>query len=718
VADAPASGAGRNFSVAPWIHFIQGRVEILNAAEHPYRTSDLDEAVGLAQPSARRTSFRRLLVLLVLGVALPLTGLAAASVWHAARNERARFETQLVANARSLALAVDRELGQAAAIVRTLAASARLPAGELPEFHAHAARIAPPGATILLFDAAGRRIVSSAEPFGGAALDGVPSANIPHLRRTLDAEGIQISDLFFGARSRAPLLMVSQRVLVRGAPHVLVMAVPTRRLLDLLRGQDLPAGWVSAVLDAAHQVVARTEGDEAEWVGRAARPTVRALLASGDAGVVPAEPRLDGVLSVTAVARAPDSGLAALIAAPTLAPWRQALVTVGPALLVGLLLALGGLLLALWLGRRLIRALDALAAGNAPRPSGIAEVDAVGERLAAAGRARDEAMETLRRSEERHRITIEAFAGGVYECLVPENRTIRSPGHLSIVGEASDTPDPDWWISRIHPADLPMWDAARARLFAGEVSSVELEYRVRHAAGHWVWIWHRSIAQRDARGAVQRMIGSVIDITAEREVQTQRDLLAREMDHRVKNSFAVLAGLVSAAAADHPEAADFAEDVRGRLVALSTAHDLARGSQDRAPTLRRLLARLARPYGGAVLVEGADAALEPEMATPLALVLHEWFTNALKHGALSRPSGRVAIRVGAAGPGVVGLDWTESGGPRVEPPAGRGFGSVLVSGSVEQQLEGHLEEDWAPGGLRLRFTWPAELLPEPAPQAA
>jgi hypothetical protein len=136
----------------------------LNAAEHPYRTSDLDEAVGLAQPSARRTSFRRLLVLLVLGVALPLTGLAAASVWHAARNERARFETQLVANARSLALAVDRELGQAAAIVRTLAASARLPAGELPEFHAHAARIAPPGATILLFDAAGRRIVSRPSP--------------------------------------------------------------------------------------------------------------------------------------------------------------------------------------------------------------------------------------------------------------------------------------------------------------------------------------------------------------------------------------------------------------------------------------------------------------------------------------------------------------------------------------------------------------------------
>lgn len=664
-----------------------------------------------APPSPRRTSFRRLLVLLVLGVAVPLTGLTALSVWQSARQERVRFETQLAANARALALAVDRELAQAAAVVRTLAASNRPAAGELAEFHAHAVRVAPARTSIALFDGEGRQVLNSAEPYGSPALANVFSANAAHLRQTLQNGGTQVSNLYFGARTQTPMILVSQRIEVGGVPHVLGLALPTRRLLELLRSQDLPDGWVSAVLDASHQVLARTEGEEAEWMGRVARPAVRRLLDFGSGGVVPPEPRLDGVLSVTAVARVADNGFAVLIAAPTLAPWRQALVTVGPALVVGLFLLLAGLALALWLGGRLIRALDDLAGGAMPRPSGIAEVDTAGERLLAAAAARDEAADTLRRSEERHRITIEAFAGGVYECLPQEGRTVRSPGHLAIVGEASDTPDPEWWTARIHPADRPMWDAARARLFRGEVSSVEVEYRVRHAAGHWVWIWHRSIAQRDGRGEVQRMIGSVIDITAEREVQAQRDLIAREMDHRVKNSFALVAGLVSAAAAGHPEAADFADDVRGRLVALSTAHDLARGSPDHAPTLRRLLGRLARPYAGAVIVEeGDDAALEPEMATPLALVLHEWLTNALKHGALSWPAGRVRIRVEAAGPDHVHLFWDESGGPPVERLPSRGFGSTLVTGSIGQ-LEGRLEEDWAPEGLRMRFTWPAMPIP-------
>jgi PAS domain S-box-containing protein len=514
-----------------------------------------------------------------------------------------------------------------------------------------------------------------------------------------------------------PSVMLTQRVFVDGVPHVLALALPTRRLLDLLRAQPLPEGWVSAALDAAQQVLARTEGDEAEWVGRVARPTVRALLAAGPGGVVPAEPRLDGVLSVTAVARASDSGFAVLLAAPTLAPWRQVLVTVGPPLVIGLSLALAGLALALGLGGRLVRALDALAADSVPRATGIAEVDAAGERLARAGAARDGAMETLRRSEERHRVTIEAFAGGVYECDVHEDRTLRSPGHLSIVGETADTPHRDWWISRIHPEDRAIWDQARARLFAGEASTVEAEYRVRHAAGHWVWIWHRSIAQRDGQGAIARMIGSVVDITAERETQAARDLIAREMDHRVKNSFALAAGLVAAAAADHPEAQDFADEVRGRLVALGIAHDLARGSRAGVPTLRRLVARLARPYGGAVRVEGEDAALDPEMATPWALLLHEWMTHALTDGALSVPGGRVRLSLEAAGPGLMALDWSEHGGPSATAPQDRGFGSALVAGSVSQ-LEGTLAEDWRPEGLHLRLTWQAEPLPAPEDGAA
>ena len=103
-------------------------------------------------------------------------------------------------------------LAQAAAVVRTLAGSSRLPRGELGEFHAFAVRIAPPGTLLVLFDALGRQVVNSSEPFGSPALAEVTSGALPHLRRTLDREGVVISDLYFGARSGRPSVMLAQRV--------------------------------------------------------------------------------------------------------------------------------------------------------------------------------------------------------------------------------------------------------------------------------------------------------------------------------------------------------------------------------------------------------------------------------------------------------------------------------------------------------------------------
>lgn len=673
-----------------------------------------DAGAGRPLPPGRRTSFRRLILLLMLGVALPLLGLTGLTVWRTMESEQARFENHLLATARALALAVERELGQSAAMVRIMASSNRLPDGDLAGFHAHAARVVPPGVVLILYDADGRQLLNSSEPFGSPALANVTSAVPHHIRLTLQDDAVHVSDLFFGARMRQPNVMISRRVLVRGEPHVLGLSINTRRLRELLLAQGLPEGWTSAVLDSRAQIVARTRAEE-ELLGHDARPAVRDQLRTAPAGLVPNAPTLDGVLSVTAVARVGESNFGVALAASTLPPWHALLQAAGPALAIGIVLVLLGLGLAVLLGRKLVAAMASLTLGAPARPTGILEVDSVAARIAEANAARNQAMETLRRSEERYRITVEAFAGGVYECFVQENRVERSRGNLAIVGETQDVPGREWWLSRIHPEDRPAWEAARATIFVEGSPSFEVEYRVRHASGRWVWVWHRSIAQRDGQGQVVRMTGSIIDITAERETQAARDLLAREMDHRVKNSFALVAGLASAAAADHPEAMDFADDLRGRLQALTVAHDLTRGAQGVASSLRGLIARLARPYGDAVTVEGGDARLTPEQATPLALVLHEWLTNAVKHGGLSVSGGSVRIEIGAGPAGNIRLDWSEHGGPMVHAPAQRGFGSALVASSAEHQLRGRLEEEWSPAGLRMRFTWPGELLGEPAP---
>lgn len=663
-------------------------------------------------PSAPRRPgipFRILLLGLVLGLALPFLALAAGAVWRAADTERARYEAQLLSTARALALAVDRELGQAAVRLDTLAASPTLREGLLEAFAASAAASLPENASVVLYRADNvMRLVATREGLN-TGTTGQTSQAQDFLREARAAGGTRISPVVIGSVSRQPRVLVVRPVAVNGEPHLLGLSMDTARLRRILEDQQVPTLWRAAVLDGQGRVTARTHLEE-QFIGRPAHPSIIALLERGEGGLVPNIRTMDGILTMLAAARAPESGFAIALAAPTETAWEQARRTVGPPVLLGGLLALAGLVLALLLAHRLVRALDRLGAGDATA-TGVAEVDAAAAQLARARAARAAADAALAENEERGRLTLEAFGGGGYDCRPGEGRVIRSAGMLGLLGESGHDGTPQWWTGRIHPADKPIWDAARVRLFGGTGGIFEARYRIRHADGRWVHVWHRSLALRDAEGVIRRMVGYVLDVSAEAAAKAQAALVAREMDHRVKNSFALVAGLAAAAAADHPEAQGFADDMRERLRALAAAHDLSRQGQleGGAAGLRALLERLARPYGDAVDVEGAEVRLAPEEVQPVALVVHEWLTNSVKHGALSRPGGRLRILVGEAA-GEVTLGWRESGGPAVSPPAQRGFGEELVRATVEGQLGGAVEEDWRADGLRLTLRWPGQAL--------
>ncbi len=664
-----------------------------------------------ATGAARRPGirFRILLLALVLGLALPFLALAAGAVWRAAETERARYEAQLLSTARALALAVDRELGQAAARLDTLAASHTLREGLLDAFAAAASGSLPENASVVLYRPDGlMRLVATREGLNTTTTGQFSQAQ-DFLREARAQGGTRISPVVIGSVSRQPRVLVVRPVSVLGEPHLLGLSMDTARLRRILEEHQVPGDWRAAVLDGQRRVAARSHL-EGQFIGRVAHPSIIALLERAEGGLVPGIRTMDGILTTLAAARAPESGYAIALAAPSETAWEQARRIFGPLLLLGGALALGGLVVAFLLARRLIGALDRLGAGETGE-TGIAEVDQAASRLARLRAARAAADAALAENEERGRLTLEAFGGGGYDCRPAEGRVIRSPGMLALLGEGGHDGTPLWWTGRIHPADKPVWDAARVRLFGGTEGIFEARYRIRHADGHWVHIWHRSLALRDAEGVIRRMVGYVLDVSAEAAAKAQAALVAREMDHRVKNSFALVAGLAAAAAADHPEAEGFAEELRDRLRALAAAHDLSRQGQleGGAAGLRPLLERLARPYGEAVSVEGADVPLAPEEVQPVALVAHEWLTNSVKHGALSRPGGRVAVAVAMAG-GAVSLDWRESGGPAVEAPAQRGFGEELVRATVEGQLGGAVTEDWRPDGLRLGLRWPGQAL--------
>ena len=195
-----------------------------------------------------------------------------------------------------------------------------------------------------------------------------------------------------------------------------------------------------------------------------------------------------------------------------------------------------------------------------------------------------------------------------------------------------------------------------------------------------------------------------------------RDLLARELSHRIKNIFSVVGGLASASARDS-QARSFATAFRGRISALARAHDYvlpdSPGARSKGEsTVRGLLQVLLLPYdedGRRIRVTGDDLPLGQAAATTLALILHEQATNAIKYGALSNGEGQVHVACRVRDDSLE-IDWQERGGPPpAGPPAATGFGATMVSSGIGT-LDGTLAADWAPEGLRVTLSVPLRSL--------
>jgi PAS domain S-box-containing protein len=227
-----------------------------------------------------------------------------------------------------------------------------------------------------------------------------------------------------------------------------------------------------------------------------------------------------------------------------------------------------------------------------------------------------------------------------------------------------------------------------------------------------------SLSVSPIRGPDGKVIGAskiARDITARRRAEEQQMLLIREMDHRVKNLFTLAGSVVLLSARSARTVADLVSSVSSRLHALAQAHALtiplstgANGNR-KTTTLHALIRIILAPYDEAgddrprAVVTGPDIAIGGEGLTSLALLLHEFATNAAKYGALSAPEGRIDIRCAQEGDRFV-LSWIESGGPPIDRRIeAEGFGSVLAKGAVQGQLGGEIVRDWMPDGLSIRL---------------
>jgi two-component sensor histidine kinase len=257
----------------------------------------------------------------------------------------------------------------------------------------------------------------------------------------------------------------------------------------------------------------------------------------------------------------------------------------------------------------------------------------------------------------------------------------------------------------------------------GSDGQYDSEYRAILPDGKLRWFRSHGQALYANENGTHRAVllyGVVSDITERHALEEGQKLLTRELNHRVKNLFAIANGMVSMTARTAKDPKDMANALRGRLSALSRAHELVQPATatdhgtGAEVELARLIEAVLEPYRQAgqnkIMIEGPSVPVGSNTTTSLALVLHELATNAAKYGCLSCAEGELAIRWTLQEENV-DLLWTETGGPTIEsPPTFEGFGTQLSHRSITGQLGGTLEREWRQEGLCVHMILPLNRL--------
>lgn len=236
------------------------------------------------------------------------------------------------------------------------------------------------------------------------------------------------------------------------------------------------------------------------------------------------------------------------------------------------------------------------------------------------------------------------------------------------------------------------------------------EFRVA-ATGKWLLGLGR-VFERMPNGKAAAVLGVYIDISATKESEEKTKLLLRELNHRVKNTLAMLQSLAGQTLRRSRNDKEFTIAFSGRLQALAAAHTLLSDREWESIDLLTLLKTQVSPYAmdfdEQVEVVCPDISLSPDEALGLGLVLHELATNAAKFGALSRAAGRVRVRCPEEDTSAEArvIEWVESGGPSVKPPESGGFGSILIARSLDKIVGSSVAVEYRPEGLRARIRIP------------
>ena len=318
--------------------------------------------------------------------------------------------------------------------------------------------------------------------------------------------------------------------------------------------------------------------------------------------------------------------------------------------------------------------------------------------------------QALRESEERFR----AAVGIVSSIIWTNNAEGRMKGQQTSWGNFTGQSEAEYqgygWANAVHPDDslrtIAAWKVAVANK-----SLFEFEHRVRRRDGEWRLFSIRAVPVLSDDGTIREWVGVHSDITEQKKSEVKIRFLMAEVTHRSKN----LLGVVQAVARQtgyHGDPATFLKRLTDRIQGLAASQDLLIKNDwfgvEISDLVQGQLAHFKELIGTRIIVGGPSVYLNPAAAQAIGMALHELATNAAKYGALSNADGRVRLvwNVTEAAVPNITIQWTEDGGPMVEPPSRVGFGNVVMVRMAEAAVNGSVVLDYPTQGLHWKLVAP------------
>jgi two-component sensor histidine kinase len=309
----------------------------------------------------------------------------------------------------------------------------------------------------------------------------------------------------------------------------------------------------------------------------------------------------------------------------------------------------------------------------------------------------------LRESEARFRALTTATSDVVYR-MSPDWREMRQLDGRGFIVD-TESPSIAWIDEYLLPEDQD--DILKVIQAAVDTKGVfQLEHRVRRADGSVGWTFSRAVPILDAAGEVTEWFGAATDVSARHEAEEHLRLVVNELNHRVKNNLATVQAIAAQTFRNAGDLIQAEAAFVGRIEALALATDFLTGAKGPQPSMRLVMEEAVRPHAPApdrYRLTGPDLHLAPQTAQALSLAVHELATNALKHGAWRTETGDVVVEWSSAGGDDGGrrlrFRWSETGGPPINPPGRRGFGSRLIEQGLARELKGDVRLVFAPTGL-------------------